>query len=492
MKFKKLMAALENFEESPLAEPVVAIVDGNVVDPQAVVDAGAPVNEPATIPDAGEMPNNVPTVAPLPIIEEPVVAEVAPLPAGVEGEPSIADSVQDAYVGQLIVDSPTDHDNTMSMMDQTLVEETAMRNDVGELVEAQVAMEAYAKLLKQAGPDGITRQAAGFLRVGLEQFHNDGHIDFSKEIASMEEMGEGQKQHLLPSKIKSGGLGEKIKEIAKKLWEWLKGLWAKGKKFVEQLKTGVVQLDRKLKKAQALAEKAGNKAGGEFTVPNPERIAIGNKVEINFPNEMKAVAMMAGKVYPERMVEFYNAIATTLANYDVASGDPADVMAQLEKAKGILEDVSSSKTTLPGGVRLDVSEDGISYGIAEDEKPEVGETKAAARSASTIAQQLKEMTAVLEILKSYDQIYAKMAHASEGVEQACVKLYASSGKDDMEASAGETAGQIVSAVSNLLHKANPRGNEIIRYLAHTTSAYVDVVLAELGGADQASKEVAVA
>ncbi|MNT70777.1 hypothetical protein D3C72_2091970 [compost metagenome] len=49
----------------------------------------------------------------------------------------------------------------------------------------------------------------------------------------------------------------------------------------------------------------------------------------------------------------------------------------------------------------------------------------------------------------------------------------------MEDGAAQTAVDIESAVSKLLHQANPRGNEIVRYLARTTSAYADVILAEL-------------
>jgi hypothetical protein len=493
MKLSKLMKALENFEEAPIPESVVAVAEGNTVDPQ-IVDSSAPVNEPSTIPDAGEMPAGVPEVSPLPIIEEaPVIAApLAEVPAAIEGEAPIGAPIAVEAGTDLIIDSPMDHDNTMDMMDRTIVESTEMTNELTEVVEVQTALESYQKLLKQAGPDGISRQAAGFMRVGLEQFQHDGHVDLSKLIASMEDMGEGEKQHLLPSKLKSDSLGSKIKEAAAKIWEWLKGLWEKSKQFVQQLMTGVVGLERKLKAAQSAAEKAGSKSGGEFKVPNPSRIAIAGKVQIGYPNELKAVSHLGTNTYPERMTQFYNAVASAIGNFDVASGDKGEVMGLLEKAKEVLADVQASDHELPGGVKIDVSESGISYGIKEGEGGEVAETTAQARSGSTIQSDLTAMFVVLEGLKTYGKRHEAMSTAAAKVGQALERLKSASADEGMEDSAAGTAEEIASAAGKLLHQANPRANEIVRYLARTTSAYADVILAELKVDGAASKEVAVA
>ncbi|WDS62334.1 internal head protein [Pseudomonas phage D6] len=498
MKLSKMMKALENFEEAPIPESVVAVAEGNTVDPQ-VVDSAAPVNEPSTIPDAGEMPAGIPEVSPLPVIEEtPVVAEApAVVPAAIEGEGAlIAEELPPEASGELIIDSPMDHDNTMDMMDQGIVESTVLGNELTEIVEVQTALEEYSKLLRQAGPDGISRQAAGFLRVGLEQFHSDGHIDLSKQIAAMEDMGDGEKQHLLPSKLKSDTLGSKIKEAAGKIWEWLKKIWEKGKKFVNDLRNGVVGLERKLKAANNAASKSKG-AKGEFKVPNPDRIAIAGKVNINFPAEIKATVALAAKVYPERMTQFYNAVASTLSNFDPAHGDASEVMGMLEKAKNVLEDIKFSDRPMPGGVAIDVSESGVSYGIKEGEGGQVGETTAQARSGNIIQNDLKDMGTVLAALKDYPKHYESMAAAAERVGTGLERLKKASSGEGLEDGAAKTAEEIESAVGKLLHSANPRGNEIIRYLARTTSAFADVILAELkvnndNGSGSDSKEVAVA
>lgn len=487
MKFKNLMAALENYEEAPITETEVVVADGDSVDPQVVVDASAPVNEPSTIPDAGQMPLGVPFVAPLPIIEEPVVAPV--VPADVDHIAPMNEL--DPGASELVIESPLDHDNTMQMMDQTIVEQTQLGNELVEIVETQTALEHYARLLKSAGPDGITRQAAGFLRTGLEQFQNDGHIDFSGLIASMEDMGEGEKQHLLPSKIKSGGLGDKLKEVASKVWEWLKKIWGKSKEFISQFRNGVIGLERKLKKAEAAVGKAGNSGGGTFNVPNPDRIAVGNKVDINYPNSLKALAHLSSKVYPERMTQFYTAIASTISNYDAKSGDPAQVNGLLEKAADVLKDIKASEEVFPGNMKMDVSESGVSYGMTEGEKADVGETKAEGRSSSTISTQLKDMQTVVGLLKGYVDQHSKMSAAAEKVGQALERLKSTSAGEGMEAGAASTASDFESSVGKLLHQANPRGDEIIRYLARTTSAYADVILAELKVPGTGSKEVAV-
>lgn len=497
MKLNKLLAALEDFEENPIPESVAAVAEGNAVDPQVIGGADAPVNEPATIVDAGEIPTDVPLVSPLPTIEEPVVAPIAPalVPAAVEGENVIAEELPLEASGQLIIDSPMDHDNTMAMMDGDLVEQTALATDLGEIVEAHAALESYCKLLKQAGRDGITRQAAGFLRTGLEMFHADGHIDLSKQIASMEDMGDGPKQHLLPGKVDAKGLGDKLKEAAGKIWQWLKNIWGKAKNFVGNLRNGVVGLERKLKKAQEVAGKTKGSAG-EFVVPNPGRIAIGTKVEVNVPAELKAVTAMACKVYPERMTQFYNGIAAAISNFDPSRDDASSVMGALEKAKDVLEDVKATEAVLPGNVKIDVAESGISFGITEADQPDIGETKAQARAGSQIQTELKDMFTILENLKAYVQKHEQMAQAAEKVGQALEELKKKSSGEGMEDGAASTASEIESAAGKLLHQANPRGNEIVRYIARTTSAYADVIFKELkvegSGTPSDSKEVATA
>lgn len=494
MKLSKLMAALEDFEEAPMPESVIAVAEPNVVDPQIVEGTDAPVNEPSTIPDAGEVPTSTPVVSPLPIIEEPtVVAPMEPVvPAAAEGENVIAEELPLEASGQLIIDSPMDHDNTMEMMDGNLVEQTALSNDLGEIVETHAALEAYSKLLRDAGRDGITRQAAGFLRVGLEQFHHDGHIDFSKEIASMEDMGEGSGEHIKPARIGKDSLSSKLKEAAGKVWEWLKKIWGKSKQFVDNLRNGVVGLERKLKKAES---SLGNAKGGqgEFKVPNPERLAVGSKVEINVPDSLKAVTMLACKVYPERMTNFYTAVASTLSNYNPASGDASQISGMLEKAAGVLKDVKASDQVLPGNVKIDVADSGISYGITEAGEGGAGETTAAKRDPSTLKKQLTDLQAICNGLKEFVGHHEKMATAAEKVAAGLDRLKKASAGENMEEGAAKTASDIESQVGNLLHKANPRGNEIVRYLARTASAYADVILAEVGVAGAKNdKEVATA
>lgn len=144
-----------------------------------------------------------------------------------------------------------------------------IEDDISDLASADLALESYAELIRVAGKNGITRQSAAALQIGLRRIDRKigtvvaslesiGTMKGGRLSLSMEEAEEqiGVRKEGLADKGKAFvmKLIEKIKELYKKVMAYIKNLgpritaakdkaktWAKGKLPTIQVPPQVVQ-----------------------------------------------------------------------------------------------------------------------------------------------------------------------------------------------------------------------------------------------------------
>lgn len=90
--------------------------------------------------------------------------------------------------------------------------------EVGQLMGAQIALEGYSKLLRGAGKN-MTRQSAAFMAVGMIRANR---IMGVTSLGLESEESGTQVMAMQKANVDEKGLGAKIKEIAAKIWEWIK------------------------------------------------------------------------------------------------------------------------------------------------------------------------------------------------------------------------------------------------------------------------------
>ena len=90
--------------------------------------------------------------------------------------------------------------------------------EVGQLMGAQIALEGYSKLLRGAGKN-MTRQSAAFMAVGMMRANR---IMGVTSLGLESEESGTQVMAMQKANVDEKGLGAKIKEIAAKIWEWIK------------------------------------------------------------------------------------------------------------------------------------------------------------------------------------------------------------------------------------------------------------------------------
>lgn len=155
----------------------------------------------------------------LPLIEESVVLPPHLDPAPMD--PLAGDIVQEAVIAE------------------------NLETEAGQLMGASIALEGYAQLLKASGPN-LTRQSAAFMAVGMRRANR---LIPGVSLGMEDEDSGTQVMAMQKSSVDEKGLGDKIKDLAGKIWEWmktqyarLKELWEKAKSFFNKDKEKAVYL----------------------------------------------------------------------------------------------------------------------------------------------------------------------------------------------------------------------------------------------------------
>lgn len=102
----------------------------------------------------------------------------------------------------------------------------------GQLMGAQIALEGYAKLLRSADKN-MTRQSAAFMAVGMARANRLMGV---QSIGLEDENSGTQVMAMQKANVDQKGLGDKIKEVAGKIWEWIKEKYEQLKGLVGKLK----------------------------------------------------------------------------------------------------------------------------------------------------------------------------------------------------------------------------------------------------------------
>lgn len=212
----------------------------------------------------------LPPVEPLVETLEPVV-EAEPLPLqefAVELPPELDPTPLQPLEGDIV-------------QAEVLAENAAA--EAGQLMGAQIALEGYAKLLRSADKN-MTRQSAAFMAVGMARANRLMGV---QSIGLEDENSGTQVMAMQKANVDQKGLGSKIAEAAKKIWEWLK---QKGQELIAFLK-------------KSFSRKKEMQAQATYLIAASEAVASGNpkKVEgIEAPSGIK-VAQVLDAIHGENV-----------------------------------------------------------------------------------------------------------------------------------------------------------------------------------------------
>ena len=217
--------------------------------------------------------------------------------------------------------------------------------EVGQLMGAQIALEGYSKLLRGAGKN-MTRQSAAFMAVGMMRANR---IMGVTSLGLESEESGTQVMAMQKANVDEKGLGSKIKDIAAKIWEWikekyeqLKGLFEKAKALFNKDKEKAVYL---LAASEAVASGNTSKVKA-LTAPSGLRSSHGLEAaegeDAGKPTTAKSITLPS--TIARYVVAKGKIVLSNTAGQDVLKKYMADSIAMTRAISAAVSQMSSSTT----------------------------------------------------------------------------------------------------------------------------------------------------
>lgn len=192
------------------------------------------------------------------------------------------------------VDTPSEDPISADAVALHVLEQEQTDDEFQRVQDAGAALESYIELVRQAGRDGISRQAAAILNVGLK--HTYAQLGLGQVTTGLEDYVTCSTLDARRSTVVSlEELEEKKKGILARLWELiLKGL-SKVADFFKKVFSKAEEVKEKAEDVKEKAKESKIVAGTEFEIPENIAKWIWNSIEddqtldVNMVAEMDAV-----------------------------------------------------------------------------------------------------------------------------------------------------------------------------------------------------------
>jgi hypothetical protein len=396
----------------------------------------------------------------------------------------VAPVVEGGIVGQLptegfpveqsVVELPPALDPTpLQPLEAGIIQEEVIAENLdaeaGQLMGAQIALEGYSKLLRSAGKN-MTRQSAAFMAVGMQRANRILGVT----ALGLESDDSGtQVMAMQTSKVDEKGLGSKLKEVAGKIWEWLKQKWSQLVAFARKLsgnkeaekqkvtfliaatkpgKTAQLEAPKGLKTAQVLDAIHGEEKRGKpvaKTIMLPAALAEGmvsnGKLDLNLAT-ISQLRSKDGLDYVKDSVAMMKDLKEFMLKMtkDTTPEEAADTVNDLAKKH---MSGKSAKLVLPGGVGFERSEGKITF-----TRSEPGESEVTLPSLPEIAQYLEGLNKILnendlQEEPAFDDLEKMMQFfTGDEAEKADQRLRASGKSDEDMDAINREIGKVLSAL----------------------------------------------
>lgn len=517
----------EDFQEESLNDTEVGAADLATADTEGtpVVESGQPGDTSdigtTPAPDAEPMTDVVPQTAGTVTGDEPAtgtVIEGLDISVG-DGIPNSDQTVEGDLGGEVtsgdvpaaptegtvdveVTNEPDDMDDTLSLMDvpgtdgeaqdtaQELTDddEAVLEQQLDETEEVTEALEAYIGQLKAAGLDGFSVQTASILHVGLTSCKR--RLGMSDLTTGLEGYQGGDARSAMRRATVSM---EDLKTTLATSWDrfikLLKDLLNSGLDTVEEILTGITALELKTKALRKELAKRGSDSisDGPLEIKNPLFMYSGKEMVYPKASLFTAVAAFATSIYPNEVAKYYDAIATSVNNYNPAAGNAEDFVKQVDSKSKPIAALGDEEMLVPGGkVVIDSAEStwtvlennkldwsGLDVTVVPAEPP--ASVKIEARNKAAIEQTLTLVEKTIDQLKNAGDAQRKIKTSATKVLDAIEKMHNYVKSQDMDEASQAEAKRVAESTVKLVRITNPNHKTIIKYIVRGLNAYLGVL-----------------
>lgn len=433
----------ENIGDTPL-------VQETVVSPVDSPSAAIPVADTAVV-EAAPLPVDV---TPVPAVVEPIapVAVVPELPA----QPMVPEAVAEAAVADAVEITQIE-----ATAEQLEVEQCALQEKADELLEIQTALEHLTTVIRKSGAVGVSNQSAEIIQIQLRAVNRK--LGVESQFVSTESFTarDPRSQHETAT-IALEDIKTSIKVAKNKFIEIMEKLIAMFKKTANNYLDGVNALEKKTDQLdQRLGALKKTGAGGSMTVNNAGVVLLDDSWDI--PDDIPGLAHFSAVGYPEGVIKYLNNSAKVLLKYKGDNFDRERLMEDFNREAKPLQyliNMNVKDDKLPGGFHMDVSEDGLSFGI-KGEIPAGVNKELDLLSTAELRKKVRKIKEIIVQLKEIRPEVDKIDKAARKLIEAAGRATDSWGKDQTQAQ------EYLDTVRDAVFRSSaskPRVDEVIKYL----------------------------
>jgi hypothetical protein len=342
-------------------------------------------------------------------------------------------------------------------------------------LEGELAsLEAYSKVLKH----GLTNQAAAFLYTDLQRF--DKIYGFTSTV-SVEDFAVATARSNSPTTVPLEGIGSRITAALKQFQEWIKKLFEIARQQVSHLVTSFTGLRTRLQGVQEQVKTMPD--GAKMTVHLPgaivNQLSINGKFERSDLKSIGGLAQFGAVTYPSVVEEFYAELATIIKVYVPSDGGPEEMVSAIEESTRPLHQLGESDVTFPGNMKLAISDDGLSYSVAQVDADTNGEDlELPVRSRQELEKLLGGIGAIIDVVEKIAPAEDSISAAVEKVVEAADVLSEKAQKSADQASVSN-AEAVINAAMAVTRQAKPGNKSIIKYVGRVLNTHLAAIQREV-------------
>lgn len=411
----------------------------------------------------------------------PVTPEEAAVAASVVSpvdSPSSTVVIQEGTPEILDVAVAAEPDPVEGELAQVVSEQCALQERADELLDMQHALEHYSQLMRQTGLDGMTKDNAAFMQVGVKLIQKSLGTDVAISTESFDSIDPRS------NRIKVTISSESVKELASKAYdmfmEAIKKLVALIKKGWEFLADYSLNLEKDIQKQRdRIKDLKRSSIDQELKVRNPTFLFADGEEVYPEVKGLVGLAHFAMKAYPRAMEQYFSKVGTYIKGLDVTDLGEEEVNGNIHAISKPLSDLakdSTVKALFQGNYQVDIAEDNLSFGMKQaDGKSAPAEVELLIPAPVKLRKQLDDIHVINLLLKDYRETNDKVHKAAEKLTEVASKFK------------NTTSSSVRDTVLSLVKDAAPRNREIVTYIVRVLRAYMAVTDQMISRYEAASK-----
>lgn len=353
--------------------------------------------------------------------------------------------------------------------DADIAEADAVEDEMADIAETQEALEAYAELIRGAGLDGISQQAAAFMGVGLKAAVK--HAPSLEAITvSCENYDTGPRGAVTKATVSLETLNESIKEAFRKFIEWLKKRITAGRHFFKRFTSNLMAVSSELKKMEEELKSYKGKPMDEWQTAVTPILFTGNKFTGYDIEGLHEACKEVAEVYPKFMGSVIDKIAQKVKSFNPDTGNVDQLISEIT---GAVDRVGKGeRIELPGGRSIDYDAEQGMHLVTDDSFEAPDQRITTTRYPIELKKAAKDARACLNKLLESNRTNDKLSDSYDGLIKAIEDIVKKADSADDE-TGKEGIAKLRGILNNELKGLVPDNDRIVSYLGKCLVARIN-------------------